>query len=162
MMVNSNMLRRPNNPIDMMDPHMFQTMQMNQMHMNNFNPMNMNMNMNDMMMNMNMGGMNQMMHPHQFNNNMGMMNPMMMNPFSDFNPEFENDINAKREYYGEKLYAKICNNPTYQSISELFQKIVGIFLDLDEQIVRRLIADDLYFDAQVRDTVRLLAESNNN
>lgn len=62
----------------------------------------------------------------------------------------------------KKLYAKISSNPTYQSINELFQKIVGIFLDLDEGIIRRLIADDLYFDAQVRDTVRLLAESNNN
>lgn len=164
MNVNSHMLRRPNNPMDMMDPHMFQTMQMNQMHMNNFNPMNMHQNMNEMMMmNMNMGGMNPMMHP-QFNNNMnmGMMNPMMMNPFGDFSPEIENDNNLKREYYGEKLYAKISSNPTYQSINELFQKIVGIFLDLDEGIIRRLIADDLYFDAQVRDTVRLLAESNNN
>jgi len=40
----------------------------------------------------------------------------------------------------------------------LFSNIVGIFLDLDEPVIERLITDDKYFDLQVRETIRLLAE----
>jgi hypothetical protein len=72
-----------------------------------------------------------------------------------------NDPNAKRDYYGERLYSKISSNSNYANISDFFSKIVGIFLDLEEQVIERLIKDDTYFDIQVRETVRLLAERNN-
>ncbi|MFO0515440.1 MAG: hypothetical protein ACK5YA_01180 [bacterium] len=84
-------------------------------------------------------------------NMMGMDQEMMMN-----------DPNAKRDYYGERLYSKISSNPNYANISDFFSKIVGIFLDLEEQVIERLIKDDTYFDIQVRETVRLLAERSTN
>ncbi len=70
----------------------------------------------------------------------------------------EMDSNAKRDYYGEKLYNKISANPTYQHFHEFYSKIVGIFLDLEDHVIEKLINDDHYFDLQVRETMRLLAE----
>ncbi len=37
-----------------------------------------------------------------------------------------------------------------------FTKIVGIFLDLDEQFIVKLIAEDKYFADQVIETVRVI------
>lgn len=68
------------------------------------------------------------------------------------------DQGAKRDYYGERLYSKISSNPSYAVMSEYFSKIVGIFLDLEEPVIDKLIHDDNYFDIQVRETMRLLAE----
>lgn len=122
-------------------------------------PQNFGGNMNhfgDMMMhqNMPMGGnmMNPMMH------NIPQMNMMPIG----VDPEIMNDPNAKRDYYGERLYTKISSNPHYSTVSDLFSKIVGIFLDLEEQVIERLINDDSYFDIQVRETMRLLAEKSSN
>jgi hypothetical protein len=68
------------------------------------------------------------------------------------------DPNAKREFYGERLFNKISSNHMYAGMSEFFSKIVGIFLDLEEPVIERLINDNNYFDIQVRETMRLLAE----
>jgi len=37
-----------------------------------------------------------------------------------------------------------------------FSKIVGIFLDLDDPVIEKLISDDLYFHNQVLETVRVI------
>jgi len=117
------------------------------MDMNQMPPMEMFMQQNMQMQDMNNMGMN-----------MGMMNPMM-NPMMNQEPEVvPTDPNAKRDYFGEKLYSKISSNPHYAHVSDLFSKIVGIFLDLEEQVIERLINNDQYFDMQVRETMRLLAE----
>jgi len=99
--------------------------------------------------NMQMGGMqmNQMMNPN-----------MMMGGGVDINMVQDMDATAKRDYFGEKLYGKISSNPHYVGMSDMFSKIVGIFLDLEELVIERLINDDTYFDIQVRETMRLLAE----
>jgi len=68
------------------------------------------------------------------------------------------DKNARRDYFGERLYTKISTSPQYSQLADYFSKIVGIFLDLDDQIIERLINDDQYFFAQVNETVRLLNE----
>lgn len=70
----------------------------------------------------------------------------------------EMDQGAKRDFYGERLYNKISSNPSYAVMSDYFSKIVGIFLDLEEPVIDKLIHDDNYFDIQVRETMRLLAE----
>lgn len=81
---------------------------------------------------------------------MDMMNPNMGNP--------EIDPNFKRDYYGERLYSKISSKSAYAHMNEMFSRIVGIFLDLEEPVIERLIKDDAYFDFQVKETLRLLAE----
>ena len=66
------------------------------------------------------------------------------------------DINARRDYYGERLYTKISSSQQFMQYSELFSKIVGIFLDLDNNIIDRLIEDEHYFYNQVVETIRVL------
>ena len=152
------MLRKmPGYPMDMgmgmgMPMPMSMEMMMNQQMMGGHMNMPMNMNMGPMMgMPMNMNQMP-----------MGMNMNMNMGPMMGMDQEFLNDPNAKRDYYGERLYGKISSNPYYGDITEYFSKVVGIFLDLEEPVIERLIKDDNYFDIQVRETVRLLAERSNN
>jgi RNA recognition motif-containing protein len=85
-----------------------------------------------------------------------------MNPMQNFPPHQmppvhiqELDKNSRRDFYGEKLYTKISINPNYSHLVEFFSKIVGIFLDLDDQVIDRLINDDAYFGQQVLETVRV-------
>lgn len=134
-----------------MGPHMLRKIPQNFGGMGQFD-MKMPM---DMMMQqgMHMGG--NMMNPMM--QNMPPMN-MPMNNMMDVDPEIMNDPQAKRNYFGERLYTKISSNPNYSHVSDLFSKIVGIFLDLEEPVIERLINDDTYFDVQVRETMRLLAE----
>jgi len=68
------------------------------------------------------------------------------------------DQTQRRDFYGERLFTKISSNPQYSAMNEYFSKIVGIFLDLDDQVIERLINDDTYFSQQVNETVRLLTE----
>jgi len=148
-----------------MPPHMLRKIPGYGMDMGMGMPMPMNMEM--LMQQQMMGGpMNMMGMPMNMPMNMQMnMNPMMqmnMNPMMGMDQEFLNDPNAKRDFYGERLYSKISNNPNYANISDFFSKIVGIFLDLEEPVIERLIKDDSYFDIQVRETVRLLAERGSN
>jgi hypothetical protein len=86
---------------------------------------------------------------------------MPMVPPQQFPPQFAPvqldglDKNARRDYFGEKLYTKISSNPQFSNMAEYFSKIVGIFLDLDDQVIERLINDDVYFGQQVYETVRV-------
>jgi len=66
------------------------------------------------------------------------------------------DSNARTDYYGEKIYEKISKDKKYAAYESYFPKIVGIFLDLSDGVVERLINDDKYFDEQVEETIRLL------
>lgn len=65
------------------------------------------------------------------------------------------DKNARRDYFGERLYTKISSNPQFSNMSDYFSKIVGIFLDLDDAVIDRLINDEFYFGQQVFETVRV-------
>ncbi len=65
------------------------------------------------------------------------------------------DKNAKRDFFGEQLFTKISTNKQFGHISDFYSKIVGIFLDLDDNIIERLIHDELYFTQQVSETVRV-------
>ena len=66
------------------------------------------------------------------------------------------DNNARTDYYGEKIYEKISKDKKYAAYESYFPKIVGIFLDLSDGVIERLINDDKYFDEQVEETIRLL------
>ena len=66
------------------------------------------------------------------------------------------DKNARRDYYGEQLFTKISSNKQFGQLSNFYSKIVGIFLDLDDHIIERLINDELYFTQQVSETVRVI------
>jgi hypothetical protein len=66
------------------------------------------------------------------------------------------DPHAKRDFFGEQLFTKISTNKQFGHISEYYSKIVGIFLDLDDAVIERLIHDELYFTQQVIETVRVI------
>ena len=65
------------------------------------------------------------------------------------------DAGARRDYYGERLFSKISTNVQFGKISDYYSKIVGIFLDLEDNVIERLIHDDQYFVQQVSETVRV-------
>ena len=68
------------------------------------------------------------------------------------------DKTSRQDYYGEKLFTKISQNPTFTNYANYFSKIVGIFLDLDDNIIEKLLRDDKYFQEQVDETIHLLTE----
>ena len=85
----------------------------------------------------------------------GMMPPMqnqqpMMAPPQGRNP------NTRNDFFGEQLYQKISGTPIFHEYSAHFAKIVGIFLDLSDAVLERLINDDAYFKQQVQETINLL------
>ena len=66
------------------------------------------------------------------------------------------DKNARRDFYGERLFTKISSMPQYAPHADLFSKIVGIFLDLEDPVIERLIEDNNYFNVQVIETIRVI------
>ncbi len=66
------------------------------------------------------------------------------------------DKNARRDFFGERLFTKISSMPQYAPHADLFSKIVGIFLDLDDGVIARLIEDDNYFNVQAIETIRVI------
>ncbi|MCQ2819442.1 MAG: hypothetical protein MJ252_19440 [archaeon] len=84
-----------------------------------------------------------------------MMPQMMPQPQPPRNPQ---SANTRNDYYGEQLFQKISKTPEFQEYTNYFSKIVGIFLDLSDQVLERLISDDNYFNQQVRETIHLLNE----
>ena len=71
------------------------------------------------------------------------------------------DKNARTDYYGEKIYEKIIKDQKFAAYESYFPKIVGIFLDLSDSVIERLLNDDKYFEEQVEETIRLLDKKEN-
>jgi len=71
------------------------------------------------------------------------------------------DPNTKRDFLGDKLFTKLSTFPQFANCSELFSKIVGIFLELDMKTIIKLIEDNNYFYVQVNETIRQLKEKFN-
>ena len=46
----------------------------------------------------------------------------------------------------------------FTNYASYFSKIVGIFLDLEDNIIEKLLKDDKYFQEQVEETIHLLSE----
>ncbi len=65
------------------------------------------------------------------------------------------DIQSYLNILGERLYAKLSRMPILSNFRNLFSKIVGMFLDLNEKVIHRLINDDNYFIFQVKDAVQV-------
>ena len=68
------------------------------------------------------------------------------------------DKATRQDYYGEQLFTKISKHPQFANYARYFSKIVGIFLDLEDNIIEKLIKDDAYFQQQVEETIHLLTE----
>ena len=110
-------------------------------------PMNINMQRRMPIMNMNMNmGMN-------INNNQPQPQIKQDNS-SDSSSKM--DKNARTDFYGEKIYEKIAKDLKFAAYESYFPKIVGIFLDLSDSVIERLLSDDKYFEEQVEETIRLL------
>lgn len=107
-------------------------------------------------------------HMRQFHSFMNQYQRMM--PYTDMSREqslsdgsqqhnsHKMDLNARNDFYGEKLYIKISHMSQFSKHSNYFSKIVGIFLDLDDNVLEKLIKDDKYFVEQVQETIKLLTE----
>ena len=78
--------------------------------------------------------------------------------YDRLNEEEKMNSHARNEFYGEKLFYKINKMPQFTDYSEYFSKIVGIFLDLDDNVLDKLIKDDKYFIEQIQETIKLLSE----
>merc|ERR1719469_1647908 len=100
----------------------------------------------------------------QFPGNM-MMNrnmPNMMNPQMMGNPNMPNmgnmpvDKNTRRDYFGDRLFSKISSLQQFSKMTEHFSKIVGIFLELEDTIIEKLINDEAFLTSQVNETYKLL------
>ena len=92
-----------------------------------------------------------------FNNN---MRPPMVNmppPQQQLDPR-NMDKTTRQDFYGEQLFTKVSKNPKFTNYANYFSKIVGIFLDLDDNIIEKLLKDDKYFEEQVEETIHLLSE----
>ena len=85
--------------------------------------------------------------------------PMMMMPNQMQMQRPPMDKNQKNDYYGEQLYAKISSMQQFKSYFEYFPKIVGIFLDLNDEVLDRLLVDNAYFSQQVNETIKLLTQN---
>jgi len=118
-------------------------------------------------MRMPMGGMPMMggkMHPGMFPPNMNMMQfpgGMMMNrnmpnmmPQQMMNPPMNMpvDKNTRRDYFGDRLFSKISSLKQFSNMTEFFSKIVGIFLELEDSIIEKLINDEAFLVSQVNET----------
>ena len=68
------------------------------------------------------------------------------------------DKATRQDYYGEQLFTKISKHPQFANYASYFSKIVGIFLDLEDNIIEKLIKDDAYLQQQVEETIHLLTE----
>jgi len=85
------------------------------------------------------------------NRNMpNMMHQQMMNPPMNMNMPV--DKNTRRDYYGDRLFSKISSMKQFSNMTEYFSKIVGIFLELDDNIIEKLIADEGFLVSQVNET----------
>ena len=73
-------------------------------------------------------------------------------------PPQKTDPIARSDYYGEPLFTKIASTPQFAEYANYFAKIVGIFLDLEDQVLDKLLRDDDYFKQQVQETIKLLTE----
>ena len=88
---------------------------------------------------------------------------IIQNNMREFSEKNNNsmDSNARNEYFGEKLYSKISKMSQFDKYANYFSKIVGIFLDLDDNVLDKLINDDQYFVEQINETIKLLSEKDN-
>merc|ERR1711957_916108 len=120
-----------------------------------------------------MGGMPMMggkMHPGMFPPNMNMMQfpgnmmmnrnmPNMMNPQQMMNPPMNMnmpvDKNTRRDYFGDRLFSKISSLQQFSKMTERFSKIVGIFLELEDTIIEKLINDEAFLTSQVNETYKV-------
>ena len=92
-----------------------------------------------------------------YNNNMIQPPMMNMRPQQQIDP-LKMDPNARADYFGELLFTKISRSPAFANYANYFSKIVGIFLDLDDNVIDKLIKYDKYFHQQVQETIKLLTE----
>ena len=82
-----------------------------------------------------------------------MPSQMMQQPM---NMNLSVDNNTRRDYYGDRLFSKISSMPQFGQMTDYFSKIVGIFLELEDGIIERLINDEGFLISQVNETHKVL------
>lgn len=79
--------------------------------------------------------------------------PQMMQQPMNFNMPV--DKNTRRDFYGDRLFSKISSLPQFAQMTDYFSKIVGIFLELEDGIIERLINDEAFLVSQVNETYKV-------
>ena len=84
-------------------------------------------------------------------------------PNEKFPPYFNEVISTTKkdenmEFYGDQLYMKIVSSSKFKFYSRLFPKIIGIFLELEETDLNRLLSDLDFFEMHVTETIKLLID----
>lgn len=79
-----------------------------------------------------------------------MMPPQMMQ--QPMNMNLPVDKNTRRDFFGDRLFSKISSMPQFGHMTDYFSKIVGIFLELEDAIIERLITDEAFLVSQVNET----------
>ena len=84
-------------------------------------------------------------------------------PNEKFPPYFNEVISTTKkdenmEFYGDQLYMKIVSSSKFKFYSRLFPKIIGIFLELEETDLNRLLSDLDFFEINVTETIKLLID----
>ena len=67
-----------------------------------------------------------------------------------------NYYNERNNFFGDILYDKIESFPKYQNYCNYFGKIVGMFLELDDDYLYKMIKDDGLLNQRVKEALRLL------
>ena len=102
--------------------------------------------------------MNMMNFPQNMMMNRNQM-PNMMNPQQMMNPQMNMNIpvdkNTRRDYFGDRLFSKISSLQQFSHMTDYFSKIVGIFLELEDAIIEKLINDEAFLVSQVNETYRV-------
>ena len=65
------------------------------------------------------------------------------------------DKNTRRDYFGDRLFSKISSMQQFGNMTDFFSKIVGIFLELEDSIIERLINDEPFLISQVNETYKV-------
>ena len=72
-------------------------------------------------------------------------------------PDYSNE---RDEYYGEQLFNKISMNPYLTKYENYFPKLVGIFLELEDSVIEKMLENDKYLQENMEECIDLLNGKN--
>ena len=78
----------------------------------------------------------------------------------NIHPKERDYSNERDEYYGEQLFNKISMNPCFTKYENYYPKLVGIFLELEDCVVEKMLENDKYLQENVEECIDLLNGKN--
>ena len=95
------------------------------------------------------------------------LNPSKHSPIENNNAPTENDAapeekNARKDYFGEILYAKILAKFNLSGKERYVSKVAGMLLELPDEFLNKMVADKTFLDEQTQAAYRLLVKAESN